>query len=219
MAGRYPQLPQGSNDPLEVRELCELQARGIKKVRLVSEGQYRASLRLAVSKASVELLGDLELPQEILDLIRQRALEEISRSSSYPGSAPVEESEESQQSYIPNSSAPPPTTIDKVSQVLSADWRSEIDDVRNTQRQQIERLESRIEDLMQALKATDQLLLGLSEIPTASSQEAQADLANSGVLMGKKSELLEQLFQANLVLRELESGNSAALKAGSGEEN
>jgi len=221
MATADPHQPRISNGPLEVREVRELQARGIKKVRLVSEGQYKASLKLAVGKATVELLGDLDLPEEVLLLIRERAFDEIARGSDDRGTG---RSVSAGGEDHPGLEEPPPPesrpeTIDDVSRVLSADWREEIDDVRDSQRLQVERLEARIENLMQALNATDQLLLGLAEITTTASTGTQEEIDTPGLLMGKKSELLEQLFQANLVLRELESGNAMGLEIDHGEES
>ena len=82
---------------------------------------------------------------------------------------------------------------------MAGDWGTELGKVQDSHRTQVERLEMRIEELTKALRVTDQVL-------TRDRSEESADGAVASPFDHKKEELLDQLFQANVALREISSG-------------
>ncbi len=92
----------------------------------------------------------------------------------------------------------------QLSRLIEQDWRSELALVRDSQRDQVERLEMRIQELTMALQATDQVLE-----TNAKSRQEPAEITIP--FDNKKSELLDQLFQANVALRALSQGQSQGI--------
>ncbi len=215
--------PEASDRPLPLRassvhELQDLQKKGIHKMRVVSASQLRDTARKAVAKALTEILDQVQISGEerkqLLDRAMSHLLAPATQTASMaevlePAAAPS--SKVSEANIVPEESPPQNQTtasrgplgqrekalLVQLSQLIARDWRSELATVRDSQRTQVERLEMRIEELTLALQATDHALAieGEKEI---------AELEVKSPFDHKKSELLDQLFQANVALRSLE---------------
>ncbi len=207
-------LPESS-----VQHLERLQEKGIRKMRVVSQSQFQEAARKAVARALLETLKDVEISAEARQRLLKRAHtclgEDLkgATASVEPLSKQVE-AESTPRIQVPG---PKPPQVDvaptagaqksalgqrekallvQLSKLIARDWRSELATVRDSQRNQVERLEMRIEELTLALQATDNAI-------TSSGDPRIDALAVQSPFDTKKSELLDQLFQANVALRAL----------------
>ncbi|MDE0959406.1 MAG: hypothetical protein OSB09_01350 [Planctomycetota bacterium] len=213
-------LPQTS-----VHLLKELQEKGIQKLRVVTPSQFRENAKKAVAQALLELLGEVPLPAEQRQQIIERARQYMCPID--PVAAKDVKVAGVTETTVPLIRIPPPvvastpptetaepdssTTSDsplgqrekallvQLSRLIARDWRSELATVRDTQNTQVERLEMRIEELTLALQATDHAIAGTGD-PEIDQLEVKSPFDY------KKSELLDQLFQANVALRSISEG-------------
>ncbi len=203
-----------------VQHLEQLQEKGIRKMRVVSQSQFQEAARKAVARALLETLGDVEISAEARQRLLQRAhaclgedLKAAAPGSVEPGAGQatvdakpriqvpgpkqrqVEEAAPAggQKSALGQREK---ALLVQLSKLIARDWRSELATVRDSQRNQVERLEMRIEELTLALQATDNALTSSGD-PRIDALEVQSPFDS------KKSELLDQLFQANVALRAL----------------
>lgn len=235
MKPEQPKIPGSSVHPVE-----ELQKKGIRSLRVIPESQLRAAAQAAVAQAILDLLDELSVTEEVRQQLRIRALQVLGNPDQQ-NSPSLDSTSESQTEAIISSPLVIPTLKNvsadvpveqknreekdtgsplgkrekalllQLSKLIAQDWRSEIASVRDSHRDQVERLEVRIQELTQALQATDQVL---ESHPQAGN--APAEINNS--FDHKKSELLDQLFQANVALRALSKGPSQGVSpAGEGE--
>ncbi len=208
--------PAGSNEARasalmaeagELRPVADLGSRGIRQVRLLSQSQFETAVRDAVAREVLAYLGDLDLPRERRQILEERALARLSGD-------PVERP-------LPAEVAAPATLasadpsfdfvamerrlVDEIGRLVAQNWRAELETTRDTHSTQITGLERRIDSLMRALDQVERLMdrvpAGGIAAPIGSNIPP-----STGPLSGIKNELLEQLFQANLALRELEAG-------------
>ncbi|MDE0957052.1 MAG: hypothetical protein OSB12_00300 [Planctomycetota bacterium] len=221
--------PDSADSPLSIPNssvlpLQELQDMGIQKLRVVTTAQLRDTARRAVSRALQELLNGLELPAEQHQQILARAKQYM--SSTIETAADREEAtevlKEDREVTDPRIKVPSPVSqptpaaaqqasasdsdgplgkrekalLIQLSKLIARDWRTELATVRNTQNTQVERLEMRIEELTLALQATDHAIAVNGDLDID-------QLEVKSPFDHKKSELLDQLFQANVALREL----------------
>ncbi|MGE4619830.1 MAG: hypothetical protein AAEJ04_08500 [Planctomycetota bacterium] len=220
-------FPGSSIHPVE-----DLQKKGIRQLRVIPESQLKKAAREAVARALLEVLESLDVSEEVRQELKVRATKIIHGQSSGAtiSSAPVEAvgsdpanqrtnrtdtpplvvpSIQDQVSDIPNQvPAPVPNPpgsplgqrekalLLQLSRLIAQDWRSELATVRDSHRDQVERLEMRILELTQALHTTDQVL-----DEKVSNDRAEAGQQNP--FDSTKTELLDQLFQANVALRAL----------------
>ncbi|MGA1203072.1 MAG: hypothetical protein ACO4BJ_08840 [Planctomycetota bacterium] len=181
----------------------DLAGRGIANVRLISQSQLDGAIREAVSTEILAVVDELPLSVSDREKLIERALARLGGS---PLPAPTRTTV---QAASPEPAATPAIDLDalssriieEVGRLVSTNWRDEIQSAQDSQRSTIDRLESRIEALMGALDQVERLM----ERPSAAGA-GPATPASSGALGGIKNELLEQLFEANLALRELEAG-------------
>ncbi len=220
--------PESADSPLSipnssVHPLQELQDKGIQKLRVVTQTQLRETARKAVSRALLEMLDGLALPsaqhQQILARANQYMSPTIATAVDRGESTEmVEEDREvtAPMIKVPTPVMPTPAAAEQesasvsdgpfgkrekalliqLSKLIARDWRTEMASVRDTQNSQVERLEMRIEELTLALQATDHAI--------AVNGDLEIDqLEVKSPFDHKKSELLDQLFQANVALREI----------------
>ncbi|MBT5737972.1 MAG: hypothetical protein HN891_03290 [Planctomycetes bacterium] len=221
--------PESADSPLSitnssVHPLKELQEKGIQKIRVVTPAQLRDTARKAVSRALLEMLDGLALSTEQHQQILARANQYVSPTVA----TPVERGEATkviqEEKVVTNPmikvpspiipSIPTPAAAEQastsasdgplgkrekalliqLSKLIARDWRTELATVRDTQNTHVERLEMRIEELTLALQATDHAI--------AVGGDLEIDqLEVKSPFDHKKSELLDQLFQANVALR------------------
>lgn len=93
--------------------------------------------------------------------------------------------------------------VEEVGRLVSQNWREELRSAQDSQRNQIDRLEGRIDSLMKALDQIERLM---DHQHTRPEEGMPTSFIDTGALGGIKNELMEQLFEANLALRELEAG-------------
>ena len=239
--------PQQQPDPMafpgsSIHQMEELQKKGIRKLRIISESQLKQTAREAVAHALLEALDGLDVPDVVRQELRIRAAKILGKEQiEVPQEqhkeqieapqeqqlAPVAEIHISSPLVIPSVSNPsadvsigapevdekaPGSPLGKrenalllqLSRLIAQDWRSELALVRDSQRAQVERLEMRIQELTMALQATDQVLE-----TNAKSRQEPAEITIP--FDNKKSELLDQLFQANVALRALSQGQSQGI--------
>ncbi|MEM7166234.1 MAG: hypothetical protein AAF581_12260 [Planctomycetota bacterium] len=96
-----------------------------------------------------------------------------------------------------------------ISNLLQKDWRSDLQQVQESQHSQLQLLEQRIAKLVGALESTDRLVSQIQESRPADAAPGTPDSDGAGPdpespLYERKSELLSALFQANMELRELQ---------------
>ena len=228
--------PQQDSDPLalsgsSIHPVEELQKKGIRQLRIIAESQLKQAARVAVAQALLATVDGLEIPEQIRQELRIRAarilgqeqpistdgqpqLQKPTQHLSPPlvlgpisnhsadvalGTAEVEE----------NAPGSPLGKREKalllqLSRLIAQDWRSELATVRDSHRDQVERLEMRIQALTMALQATDHVL-------ETSAKSKQEKTVITTPFDDKKSELLDQLFQANVALRALSEGPSQGI--------
>ena len=226
--------PESANSPLSipnssVHPLQELQDKGIQKLRIVTPAQLRETARRAVSRALLEMLDGLALPSEQHQQILARANQYMSPTIATAADRDeatevVEEGREvtAPMIQVPSPVNPPMPTpaaaeqasasvsdgplgkrekalLIQLSKLIARDWRTEMATVRDTQNTQVERLEMRIEELTLALQATDHAIAVNGDIEI-DQLEVKSPFDHT------KSELLDQLFQANVALREISEG-------------
>ncbi|HIC24265.1 MAG TPA: hypothetical protein EYO84_12595 [Planctomycetes bacterium] len=250
--------PQQQPDPMafpgsSIHQMEELQKKGIRKLRIISESQLKQTAREAVAHALLEALDGLDVPDVVRQELRIRAAKILGKEQiEVPQEQHKEQIEAPQEQYkeqieapqeqqlapvaeihvssplvIPSVSNPsadvsigapevdekaPGSPLGKrenalllqLSRLIAQDWRSELALVRDSQRAQVERLEMRIQELTMALQATDQVLE-----TNAKSRQEPAEITIP--FDNKKSELLDQLFQANVALRALSQGQSQGI--------
>ena len=228
--------PQHHPDPMafpgsSIHPMEELQKKGIRKLRIISESQLKQTAREAVAHALLEALEGLDVPDVLRQELRIRAAKFLGKEQidapQEQQLAPVAEIHVSSPLVIPsvsnssadvsigapevdeNDSGSPLGKREKalllqLSRLIAQDWRSELALVRDSQRDQVERLEMRIQELTMALQATDQVLE-----TNAKSRQEPAEITIP--FDNKKSELLDQLFQANVALRALSQGQSQGI--------
>ncbi len=214
--------PEASDSPWSLRassmhELQYLQKKGIHKMRVVSASQLRDTARKALERALTELLEEIQISAEERELLLDRAQSHLMAPTTSPPppaadlpEVAVPSREISAPTEAPQAQQPRPSTgaspgalgqrekalLVQLSRLIARDWRSELATVRDSQRTQVERLEMRIEELTLALQATDHALASEGD-PAIDELEVKSPFDN------KKSELLDQLFQANVALRSL----------------
>lgn len=219
VAERTEMTLEASDSPLplpasSVHELQDLQKKGISRMRVVSASQLRDSARMALAQALNEMLGEIQICGEERQLILDRAQSHLMPSNPSidpspvetpevaPASEPVSRADEAHQSQPQASASKGPlgerekALLVQLSRLIARDWRTELATVRDSQRTQVERLEMRIEELTLALHATDHAL-------ASEDKQCTAELEVKSPFDHKKSELLDQLFQANVALRSL----------------
>ena len=219
---------EASDSPLplpasSVHELQDLQKKGISKMRVVSASQLRNSARIALAQALNEMLGEIQICGKERQLILDRAQSHLMPSNPGTDPSPVEtpevapaaepvsradEAKKAQQSQPQASASKGPlgerekALLVQLSRLIARDWRTELATVRDSQRTQVERLEMRIEELTLALQATDHAL-------ASEDKQSTAELEVKSPFNHKKSELLDQLFQANVALRSIAEETAA----------
>lgn len=195
-----------------VHNVDELRNKGIQKVRVVGQSQLRDMAREAAAKAVMELVESLDLSDQARRSLVGRAQATILDGSPGPTPKVIENPVMKPDVRL----TPPPSDtetqrtesslriqdqemLQELSKLIAKDWRTELATVQNSHRTQVERLEMRIEELTKALRVTDQVL-------TRGREDQPADEPVSSPFDHKKEELLDQLFQANVALREISSG-------------
>ncbi len=217
-------LRRGLNEAATLHPISELRSRGIESIRLLNETRLHELVREAVKSALRDSIGELALPDSLLEALEERSQEEARRLIQAEGAAPHRTRETAPgasarpQGSVDLSAPPAPRMIRDLTALIETDWQSELAQVKESQRQQLELLERRISKLVKALDATDQALAQLKHQHGAVVAEGATGFAvNDGTVAGvnptrplyeKKSQLLEALFEANLKLRELESSDS-----------
>ena len=195
-----------------VHHVEELRRKGIQKVRVVGQSQLQELAREAVARAVLELAESLEVSEETKKSLVGRAQETILKESREELPEIIDEPAMKPDVQLKTPSTDAESTavslpmalqdqemLKELSRLIARDWRSELNSVQDSHRAQVERLEMRIKELTRALRATHQVLTRGKE------EKGTEDL----VLMPfdhKKEELLDQLFQANVALREISSG-------------
>lgn len=210
LGSRPPPLLARAGD---LRSVGELGTHGIRKVRLVSQSDLEAAIRDAVAREVLDYLAKNEIPTDRRRSIEERALARLSGEAVLPpasataapaaGSSP--DLGETQAIAGFDFRAMEHRLIDEIGRLVAQNWREGLESTRDSQSDQIHRLERRIESLMRAL---DQVEKMMDRVPAAArgAPPTGAGLVGPGPLGGIKNDLLEQLFQANLALRELEAG-------------
>jgi hypothetical protein len=190
----------------------DLGTRGIRQVRLLSQSQLESAVRDAVAREVLALLGAVELSAEERRELEERAFARLDGTPRPPRAVPPP----------PAAPAPPALPafdfaameqrlIDEIGRLVAQNWREEIAPGHPAARDQVERLERRIDSLMRALDQIERMMermpaTGLGLAAALAPRGAVAGRAPAEALGGIKNEILEQLFQANLALRELEAG-------------
>jgi hypothetical protein len=206
LGARLPPLLARAGD---LQNVGELGTRGIRKVRLVSQSDLEAAIRDAVSRELLDCLAGIELPEDQRRRVESRALSRLSGDTPAPAPRATESGADlgaTQAITAFDFRAMEQRLLDEIGRLVSQNWREGLESGRDGQRDQIQRLERRIESLMRAL---DQVERMMDRVPAAGRSGAAAagvPRPEPGPLGGMKKDLLEQLFQANLVLRELEAG-------------
>ena len=208
-------LPEGA----KVQEVEALRDRGIEKVRLISQTQFATAVRDAVARELLELLDGLELTEEQREGLEERALARLTGDRPPPALAPAN-SDATPVAKAPDFdfAAMEKRLLDEIGRLVAQNWQDEIKTAQDSQTSQIRRLEGRIDSLMRAL---DQVERMMDRMPETGPAPSPADGGSSslapagGALGGIKNELLEQLFEANLALRELEAGEDLSNGNGS----
>ena len=207
------EMPQNSHKKQDsrVHDVEDLRNRGIRKIRVVGESQLQEMAREAAAKAVLELAANLDLSDEARKSLVAKARESILDGSPGPSPQVIENPVVKPDVRVvdsPTQPAPPVSQIgiqdqevlQELSKLIARDWRTELATVQDSHRAQVERLEMRIEELTKALRVTDQVLTrDRTQESTGGSTENPFD--------HKKEELLDQLFQANVALREISSGD------------
>ncbi|MGB1072238.1 MAG: hypothetical protein ACPG1Z_11275 [Planctomycetota bacterium] len=207
------EMPQNSHKKQKsrVHDVEDLRNRGIRKVRVVGESQLQEMAREAAAKAVLELAANLDLSDEARKSLVAKARESILDGSPGPSPQVIENPVVKPDVRVvdsPTQPSPPVSQIgiqdqevlQELSKLIARDWRTELATVQDSHRAQVERLEMRIEELTKALRVTDQVLTrDRTQESTGGSIENPFD--------HKKEELLDQLFQANVALREISSGD------------
>ncbi len=195
----------------QVHDVDELRNKGIKKVRVVGMSHLHEMAREAAARAVLELAESLEVTEQVRRSLVGRAQEAILGGPVGPVPQVIEKPAlqpdvkiEAPSSGVTTSSSLPigpqdHEMLQELSKLIARDWRSELNLVQDSHRAQVERLEMRIEELTRALRATDQVLT-----------RGREDEGNEDPVLKpfdhKKEELLDQLFQANVALREISPG-------------
>ena len=217
----------------DVRPVDDLQQQGIRKVRVLSQSQLGEVLRVAVNRAVRRQLGELDLPIAVLEQLRDATELEYARLLAEglerapapvtppppPPPAQVAPRPAPQPAQLAPDPAPAPPSAEldgmeermaqNISQLLQKDWRSDLQQVQESQQSKLELLEQRISKLVGALESTDRLVSQIKDTratndPAGSADDAAGGLDPDSPLIGRKSELLSALFQANMELRELQ---------------
>lgn len=223
--------PQQDSDPMalpgsSIHPVEELQKKGIRQLRIIAESQLKQAAREAVAQALLETVEGLEIPEQVRQELRIRAAIILGQEQPISTDGPSQIQKPTQHLAPPlvlgpisNHSQdvslgtaeveenPPGSPLGKrekalllqLSRLIAQDWRSELATVRDSHRDQVGRLEMRIQELTMALQATDQVL----EMSAKTKQE-KTEITTP--FDDKKSELLDQLFQANVALRALSEG-------------
>ena len=206
------EMPQNSHKKQKsrVHDVEDLRNRGIRKVRVVGESQLQEMAREAAAKAVLELAASLNLSDEARKSLVAKARASILDGSPGPSPQVIENPVVKPDVRVvdPPTERPPAVSqiriqdqevLQELSKLIARDWRTELATVQDSHRAQVERLEMRIEELTKALRVTDQVLT------RDRTQEGPGGSAQSP-FDHKKEELLDQLFQANVALREISSG-------------
>ena len=197
-----------------IHDVDELRNKGIRKIRVVGESQLQEMAREAAAKAVLEMASSLDLSEEARQSLVGRARKLILDGPSGPAPQVIENPVIKPDVRVienPDPEAPaetPPSIgvqdqemLQELSRLIARDWRTELATVQDSHRTQVERLEMRIEELTKALRVTDQVL-------TRDRSEEGTDGPVLSPFDHKKEELLDQLFQANVALREISSGDN-----------
>jgi len=211
LGSRTPPLLARAGD---LRNVGELGTHGIRKVRLVSQSDLEAAIRDAVSREVLDCLAGIEIPVEMRRELEARALSRLSGEIPSPPAPPprangrsaADDPGATQAITAFDFRAMEQRLIDEIGRLVSQNWREGLEGGRDGQRDQIQRLERRIESLMRALDQVERMMEGVPAAATRGAAGANAIRSEPGPLGGMKKDLLEQLFQANLALRELEAG-------------
>ncbi|MGE4603107.1 MAG: hypothetical protein AAEJ65_09405 [Planctomycetota bacterium] len=158
--------PQQQPDPMafpgsSIHQMEELQKKGIRKLRIISESQLKQTAREAVAHALLEALEDLDVPDVVRQELRIRAAKILGKEQidapQEQQLAPVAEIHVSSPLVIPSVSNPsadvsigapevdekaPGSPLGKrekalllqLSRLIAQDWRSELALVRDSQR-------------------------------------------------------------------------------------
>ncbi|MEE8142110.1 MAG: hypothetical protein V3T77_03340 [Planctomycetota bacterium] len=220
-----PVLRQELAKAATTHPLEELQGRGIQRVRLISESRLQELMEVALKRAIEISLGDPALPESLRHLLQERSRQEfweLVQGKAEPPGKPQAANGPAEETAIPavvlddESTEPPEPTpaldarmIRDLTALIEKDWRAELKEVKDSQRQQLQFLEARISKLVQAIGSTERALACLQETDSPRAPALRTTGADPGIdphhpLYGKKSELLLALFEANLELRELE---------------
>ncbi len=199
-----------------VEPVGELKEKGISRVQLISRSQFETVIRDAVAREILNILDQVELSAEEQEVLTERAIARLSgevpqieakpseSNSSNPSSEEVTPSPSTTSDFDPT--AFKQKIIEEVGGLVSQNWREELKSAQVSQSNHIGRLEDRIDSLMNALDQIEKLMEKSDSTPADETHSTQSNGTSNGTLGGMKNELLEQLFDANLVLRELEAG-------------
>ncbi|MFQ5653406.1 MAG: hypothetical protein ACE5GW_01580 [Planctomycetota bacterium] len=161
----------------------DLARHGIRKVRLLSESHLRDALRVAVNRAILSLLDDLQLPEDALRRLRERAesefralveegLEASDRDPQGAGSATLASTPRHPAPHAAGGGLPGPDgagvpeefrtfeqrMLRDLTSLIERDWKSDLQSVRDSQGKKLDMIERRISKLVLAIESTDRLL-------------------------------------------------------------
>ena len=214
------------NDGGELRPVGDLENRGISQVRLISQSQFDSAVREALAREILAIASDLTLANPDRELLIERAHARLAGKPIEPTASvspprPLAERSAARAPELepiplddPEPSPHPESAefdvealenriVEEVGRLVSQNWREELRTAQDSQRNVIYRLEGRIDSLMKALDQIERLM---DHQHTRPAEGMPTSFIDSGALGGIKNELMEQLFEANLALRELEAG-------------
>ena len=218
--GKKPTEHQFRRELEEGASLCDvrdLEDRGVQKIRVLSETRLHDLMRVAVNRVLRTSLEELDLPPAAVNELRTRSEREFQAllteglaSESPP--APALPRVEGKITASPDEFRALEDRMTRdLTTLLDKDWRSELKQVEDSNREQLQLLERRISKLVRALESTDRLIVHIQHGRQTASVVPAETTTPSGAkspLSEKKSQLLQALFQANLKLRELEESEA-----------
>ncbi|MBN1418089.1 MAG: hypothetical protein JXP34_04895 [Planctomycetes bacterium] len=216
---------QAIDEGTAMTSVDELQARGVRKLKVISESRINERINQAVAAAIERYMSENRPPEGDLARIRADArrefgvllkeMQEDAKAASREMRDFFRRELDLQKSLL-EPGAPKPSSpalavdspefrefqdrmAENISKLIAADWKSDLDDVRMTQRQKIEALENRLSKLLLALESTERVLASLQG--RGGRRGAPPPKSPLGE---QKSMLLREIFNANLELQKLE---------------
>jgi len=216
---------QAIDEGTAVTSVAELQARGVRKLKVISESKINERINQAVATAIERYMAENRPPDDDLARIRADArrefgvllkeMQEDAKAASREMREFFRRELDLQDSLLEPGAARPSSPAlaadtpefrefqdrmaENISRLIASDWKSELDDVRLTQRQKIEALENRLSKLVLALESTERVLSSLQ-----GRGARRTALPPKSPLGEQKSMLLREIFNANLELQKLE---------------